>query len=214
MTDSDDVVISKEEAELAYLIAKTRLTAAQADEAEDMLRWKSIQYGRREYTISDGIDAVEAYKYRTLLTGWLDFNPETEITVWINSGGGIVFDGLGIYDWTKEQTDRGAKITTRVYGWAGSMAGILLQMGSRRLITPNGHIMIHEAKSLIQSSMTASQMKQQEKFLTSLQERCLNILAERSTLSTDEIATKSEHINWYVNADEAVELGFVDDIVR
>ena len=93
---------------------------------------------------------------------------------------------------------------------AASMGGVLLQAGTRRIMAPQSSLLIHEAQ--FNTSGSFGQVEDQVDYVKKLQERILDILAERSTLSKRQIKTRWLRKNWWLMADEALELGFVDAI--
>lgn len=136
--------------------------------------------------------------------------PGEPITVLLNSPGGSVFAGLSIFDTLLALRQAGHEVTTIGYGYAASMGGILLQAGDVRMMSPNSFLMIHEVSSGVRG--TVSDVEDQTKFMQKLQNRALDILSERSTLSRETIKRKSKRTDWWMDAGEALEAGFIDDI--
>jgi ATP-dependent Clp protease protease subunit len=93
---------------------------------------------------------------------------------------------------------------------AASMGGILLQAGSHRVLAPNAYMLIHEVSSLAWGG--ASELEDEVAFVKRLQDRILDILAERSTMTRQQIARKWKRKDWWLDAPEALRLGFVDEI--
>ena len=141
---------------------------------------------------------------------WSRRNPESPIKIVFNSPGGSVFAGMALYDFLQELREKGHHITTEARGYSASMAGILLQAGDERVIGANAHIMIHEISSVALGK--ASELEDELKLVEKLQEKSLNILAERSTMSKAQIKRKWKRKDWWLDAQEAVELGFADRI--
>jgi ATP-dependent protease ClpP protease subunit len=97
-------------------------------------------------------------------------------------------------------------------GMAANMVAVLLQMGQKRLITPNTFIMIHEVSQIAVGKL--SEIIDAAKFGSRIQERLRSILADRSTLSVPQIKTRWSRKDWSLDAGEAVKLGFADGIVE
>ena len=93
---------------------------------------------------------------------------------------------------------------------AASMAGILLQSGNKRVIGQNAYILIHEVSDV--AAGTTSEIEDELKLTKRLQKRLVGILAERSTMSEQQIEKKWKKNDWWLDANEAVELGFADEI--
>jgi ATP-dependent Clp endopeptidase proteolytic subunit ClpP len=144
------------------------------------------------------------------LGAWSRRDPGSDITIVFNSPGGDVFDGLALYDYIRELSDKGHKITTAARGMAASMGGILLQAGDERLMGPNCYLMIHEVSTFGLGKV--SDIEDEVELAKRLQKRLLGILAERSTMTVKQIESKWKRRDWWVSAIEAVDLGFADRI--
>src|SRR5688572_11420967 len=103
------------------------------------------------------------------------------ITVYINSAGGNVTDGLAIHDSIRHIVSRGIEVTIIVQGMAYSMGSIVLQAASegKRVAFPHSWIMIHEPAKWAgwQSTTAAAQQLEQ---LKQMQDQIYNILSSRS----------------------------------
>ena len=133
------------------------------------------------------------------------------ITVWFNSPGGYVVDGLALYDYMVALRDgQGIHFTTVALGEAASMAGVLLQAGTTRLVAPHAGLLIHEVSGAAIGK--TSELEDEIAYTKRIQKRLLAILAERSTLTVQAIARKWKKTDWWLEAEEAVELGFADGV--
>lgn len=141
---------------------------------------------------------------------WSRRSPGSDITVVLNSPGGGVTAGLALYDFIGELKAKGHQVTTETRGYAASMGGVLLQAGHERVIGPNAYLMIHEVSDLGIGKL--SELKDQVEFAERLQERLLDILAERSTMTKQAIRRKWKRKDWWLDAEEAVKHGFADRI--
>lgn len=136
---------------------------------------------------------------------------ERPIQLIFNSPGGNVFAGLALYDALKDiQNKEHVEIVTVARGMAASMAGILLQAGSKRIISENSWILIHEVSDI--ASGTTSELEDEVMLTKRLQKRLINILAERSTMTDKQIDKKWKRKDWWLEAQEAVDLGFADEV--
>ncbi len=137
-------------------------------------------------------------------------DPECDITMIIDSPGGGIIEGFHLFDTMLWMRDQGHGITTVASGMAASMGGVLLQAGSKRIMTPQASMLIHEAQFIAMGSW--GDVEDEVEYVRKLQDRILSILAERSTLSKRQIKTRWKRKNWWLMAPEALEHGFVDAI--
>lgn len=136
--------------------------------------------------------------------------PGQDLCIVLNSPGGQVIAGLGLYDHIKELRRRGHHVTVKVRGMAASMGGILLQSGDKRVIGPEAMVLIHEVSSGTIGRL--HDMADSVEFTKRLWSKLRNILAERSKLTPEEIDKRAYKFDWWLDAKEAVELGFADEI--
>lgn len=136
--------------------------------------------------------------------------PGAPITVVFNSPGGVVTDGFTLYDFLRELSKRGHHITTKCMGAAASMGAILMQAGDTRVMTPNSFMMVHEISG--QNEGTLAEMKDTLAIVNRFQDKALNILTAKSNMSKRTLSNKWKKTDWYMDADEALKLGFIDAI--
>lgn len=136
-------------------------------------------------------------------------NPGKEITFYINSPGGYVTSGMVIYD-TMQMIE--SPVSTICMGLAASMGSILLSGGEkgRRKIFPHGRVMIHQP-SLGGFQGTASDIEIQTKEILKTKELGARILAENCG-QTFEKVMKDFNRDFWLNAQESLEYGIVDEI--
>lgn len=139
---------------------------------------------------------------------YLDSVGNEPITMYINSPGGSVSAGLGIYD-TMKSLD--SKVVTVCIGQAASMGAILLSGGEpgMRYILPHSQVMVHQPSGGIGGQ--ASDILIVASHIETLRNTLNEILAENCNQSTSEIA-KSTDRDYWMNAAEAVQFGIVDKI--
>jgi ATP-dependent Clp endopeptidase proteolytic subunit ClpP len=160
------------------------------------------------YTFYSAVDADSVRECMSELGLWSRRDPGSPITVVFNSPGGSVLDGLALFDYLRQLRQAGHHVTTVALGRAASMGAVLLQAGDRRLIGENAFMLVHEVSHL--SAGKVSEMEDNVDFTRRLQKRLLTILASRSTLSDAQIARRWARKEWWLDASEAVELGFAD----
>ena len=137
-------------------------------------------------------------------------NPEKDIYFYINSPGGVVSAGLAIYDtmqFIKPQ------VSTLCVGQAASMGSFLLAAGApgKRFALPNSRIMIHQPLGGFQGQ--ASDIEIHAKEILYLKGRLNELLAQHTGKSVGEIEKDTDRDN-FMNAQEAVTYGLVDEVLR
>ncbi len=144
------------------------------------------------------------------LTMWHRLEPKCDMTFIINSPGGDIIAGFHLYDTLRWFADKGHHIITVGLGMAASMGGVILQAGDTRIMGPRSSLLIHEAQFLVGGSMGT--IEDEVAFVKSLQQRILKIFADRSTLTEAQIKTRWTRKNWWLDAEESLKLGFVDEV--
>jgi ATP-dependent Clp protease protease subunit len=136
------------------------------------------------------------------------------ITVYINSAGGNVTDGLAIHDSIRHIISRGIDVTVIVQGMAYSMGSIVLQAASagHRLAFPHSWIMIHEPAKWAGWQSTTAAAQHLER-LKQMQDQIYSILSTRSGKPLRQIIRDTKRTDLYLDAQSAVEYGLIDAIV-
>ena len=136
-------------------------------------------------------------------------DPDKDISLYIHSPGGYISSGLAIYD--TMQLIR-SDVSTICVGMAASMATVLLCAGAKgkRYALPNSTIHIHQAEGGV--SGQASDIEIAAREILRNQEIIRNILAKHTGQPVERIARDSDR-NFYMNADQAMEYGIVDEIL-
>ena len=137
-------------------------------------------------------------------------DPKKEIYLYINSPGGLVTAGLGIYD-TMQYVK--PDISTLCIGQAASMGSFLLAAGTKgkRFSLPNSRIMVHQPSAGFQGQATDIEIHANE--VLSLKKRLNEIYSKHTGKTVDEIKTALERDN-FMTADAAKSFGLVDEVVE
>lgn len=137
------------------------------------------------------------------------------ITLYINSAGGNVTDGLAIHDAVREIVSRGIEVTIVVQGMAYSMGSVVLQAASdgRRLSYPHSWIMIHEPAKWAGWQSTSAAAQHLDR-LKQMQAQIYQILATRSGKPLQKIIRDTKRTDFYLDAKKALEYGLVDGVVE
>ena len=137
-------------------------------------------------------------------------DPKKEIYLYINSPGGLVTAGLGIYD-TMQYVK--PDISTLCIGQAASMWSFLLSAGKKgkRFSLPNSRIMVHQPSAGFQGQATDIEIHANE--VLSLKKRLNEIYSKHTGKSVDEIKSALERDN-FMTADAAKSFGLIDEVVE
>ena len=150
----------------------------------------------------------------SLITAQLLFleseNPKKDISLYINSPGGLVTSGLGIYD-TMQYIK--PDVTTLCIGQAASMGSFLLAAGAKgkRFSLPNSRIMVHQPSAGYQGQATDIEIHANE--VSSLKKRLNEIYSKHTGKSVDEVKAALERDN-FMTAEVAKDFGLIDEVVE
>jgi ATP-dependent Clp protease protease subunit len=135
-------------------------------------------------------------------------NPKKDISLYINSPGGIVTSGLAIYDTMQYIRP---KIATICLGQAASMGSLLLCAGEKgmRFTTPNSRVMVHQPSGGAQGQATDIQIQAKE--IQSLKDRLNEIYVKHTGQTVKAIETALDRDN-FMSAEEAKKFGLIDEI--
>src|SRR5436309_1501215 len=133
-----------------------------------------------------------------------------DISIYINSGGGVVTAGLAIYDTMQFLT---CDVTTYCLGMAASMAAVLLCAGTKgkRFALPNADIMIHQVSGGAQGQ--ASDVERQVDYMFKLKKRIIKIISQHTGRSEEQVRLDSDR-DYYMSAAEARDYGLVDEVIK
>ncbi len=137
-------------------------------------------------------------------------DPKKDIYLYINSPGGLVTSGLGIYD-TMQYIK--PDVSTLCIGQAASMGSFLMAAGTKgkRFSLPNSRIMVHQPSAGFQGQATDIEIHANE--VLSLKKRLNEIYSKHTGKSVDEIKSALERDN-FMTADSAKSFGLIDQVVE
>ena len=130
-----------------------------------------------------------------------------DVTVFINSPGGDVFAASQIYTMLRNHS---GKVTVKIDGIAASAASVVAMAGEETLISPTGMLMCHNPMTCAMGNK--ADMEKAIALLDEVKESIINAYAEKSHLSRNKIARLMDEETW-MNAEKALQLGFVDGIL-
>jgi len=189
-----------------------RLIAELIDAVKAALKKEQSERLRDVYLVGD-IDKDTA---RTAIERIRELASEsrTPITLYLNTAGGNVTDGLALHDAILQIVAQGLEVTIVVQGMAYSMGSVVLQSASpgRRLCFPHSWIMIHEPAKWAgwQSTTAAAQHLDR---LKQMQSQIYRILSSRSGKPLRQIIRDTKRNDFYLDATRALEYGLVDQVL-
>tara|TARA_Y100000588_G_scaffold390437_1_gene495912 strand:+ start:8939 stop:9670 length:732 start_codon:yes stop_codon:yes gene_type:complete len=201
----------KTEAEATKAEMDANLSAMELEKARrSFLREKSHDEENRLYRFSGSVSEASVKKCMVKLTEWSRLEPKCDIEIVFSSPGGSIIDGFELFDFVQELRTKGHKITTGSLGMAASMAGILLQAGDVRWIGHQSWMMIHRAA--FGAIGKTYEVEDEVKLVKRIEDRILDIFTSRSKLTRQKLRRNWDRKDWWIDADECVKVGLVDEI--
>jgi ATP-dependent Clp protease, protease subunit len=189
-----------------------RLIAELIDAVRSQLRKEQGDKLRDVYLIGD----IEKDTARTCIERLRELanDGSKPITIYINSAGGNVTDGLAIHDSIRHVVSKGIEVTIIVQGMAYSMGSIVLQAASdgRRFAFPHSWIMIHEPAKWAGWQSTTAAAQHLER-LKQMQDQIYRILSSRSGKPLRQIIKDTKRTDFYLDAQKALDYGLIDAVV-
>ncbi|MCX7784739.1 MAG: ATP-dependent Clp endopeptidase proteolytic subunit ClpP [candidate division WOR-3 bacterium] len=138
-------------------------------------------------------------------------DPDKDISLYINSPGGIVSSGLAIYDTIQYIRP---KVSTICMGMAASLAALLLAAGekNKRFALPHSRIMIHQPE-VSGLSGQATDIEIHAKEILRLKQQLAELLAKHTNQPIEKILSDSDR-NYFMSAQEAKEYGIIDEVIE
>lgn len=162
-------------------------------------------------TLFGPVDEHSSYSVVTQLLYLDTLEDEEPIKLYINSPGGSIYAGLAIHDTIKNMT---RKVDTVAFGMAASMGAFLLSSGTgTRSAMPNTRIMIHSASSGMEGTVHDMMIDLEETKL--LNNQLMQYMADYSNgkVTYEEVFELTKR-DKYLSADESVELGLIDKVIK
>ena len=199
----DDVIKAQSQYLNPYILEERQLNVTQMDVFSRLMMDRIIFLGT---PIDDYVANVIQAQLLFLDTS----DPGKDISIYLNSPGGSVHAGLGIYD-TMQYI--GSDVATICTGMAASMAAVLLVAGEKgkRSALPHSRVMIHQPMGGMQGQ--ASDMEINYKQIMLLRDELYQIISDHSGQSFEKIMKDSDRDYWMTSA-EALEYGMIDQVLR
>lgn len=158
----------------------------------------------------DGNPVQDGYIVASELLADLDaLATKDNITIHINSVGGDLYAGVAIYNRLKELP---ANITTINDGLAASAASLIFQAGDTRKVNAGSNLMVHQAMGFLFGYYQLFDLQQVSKQLRAANKTAINVYAEASGRSTDEMKRLVDAETW-LTGQEAVDAGLADEVI-
>jgi ATP-dependent Clp protease, protease subunit len=190
-----------------------RLLLDVIDAVKGILRKEQTDRLRDVYLIGD----IEKDTARAVIERLRELANDNDrpITLYINSAGGNVTDGLAIHDAIRQIVHHGIGVTIIVQGMAYSMGSVVLQAASegRRLSLPHSWIMIHEPAKWAGWQSTSAAAQHLDR-LKQMQGQIYEILANRSGRPLQKIIRDTKRTDFYLDAKKALEYGLIDGVLE
>ena len=183
-----------------YIIEERKLNVATMDVFSRLMMDRIIFIGT---SIDD--DVANVIQAQLLYLQSLD--DKADISLYLNTPGGIVSAGLGIYDTMQIISP---KVNTICTGLAASMGSILLSAGEKRSILPHARVMIHQPLGGVTGQACDIIIEAEE--IKKCRDELCNILAEHTKQPFDKVFQDMDRDHWFT-AQEAVDYGLVDKIL-
>lgn len=185
-----------------YILEERQLNVTQMDVFSRLMMDRIIFLGTQ---VSD--QSANIIQAQMLYLDSVD--PEKDISLYINSPGGSVYAGLGIYD-TMQYVN--SDVSTICTGMAASMAAVLLVAGQsgKRFALPHSRVMIHQPMGGIQGQASDIEITARE--ILKLKEELYKIISDHSGQPFDKVEKDSDRDYWMI-ASEAKEYGMIDKIL-
>jgi ATP-dependent Clp protease protease subunit len=198
----DDYVSVQNQYLNPYILEERQLNVTQMDVFSRLMMDRIIFLGTP-------IDDYTANTLQAQLLYLDSADPGKDISIYLNSPGGSVSAGLGIYDTMQFVTSPVATICT---GMAASMAAVLLVAGAegKRSALPHSRVMIHQPLGGVQGQ--ASDIEIEAREIQKLKKELYQIIADHSHTPYDKVWADSDR-NYWMTAEEAREYGMIDQVL-
>lgn len=199
----DDIVSTQAQYVNPYILEERQLNVTQMDVFSRLMMDRIIFLGTQ-------IDDYAANIMQAQLLYLDNSDPGKDISIYINSPGGSVYAGLGIYD-TMQFV--GSDVSTICTGIAASMAAVLLVAGKegKRSILPHSRVMIHQPMGGAEGQASDIEITARE--IQKLKKELYTIIADHSHQTYDKVWADSDRDYW-MTSQEALEYGMVDKILN
>lgn len=173
-------------------------------------RFEALMTEDGEEGVIEIYDIIGSYEtnFRTVSDALKRMSNASQITVRINSPGGLVFDGFAIYNALRAH---GAHIRVEIMGLAASAASVIAMAGDQIAIADNGFLMIHNASAVTWGN--ARDMVKTADMLAKIDKAIIATYARRTGMKGDKLAALLDAETW-LDAEDAVSMKFADETLE
>ena len=198
----DDVMRAQAQYLNPYILEERQLNVTQMDVFSRLMMERIIFLGTQ-------VDDYSANTIQAQLLYLDSVDPGKDISIYINSPGGSVTAGLGIYDTMQFISSDVATLCT---GMAASMAAVLLVAGKegKRSALKHSRVMIHQPLGGVQGQ--ASDIEIEAREIQKFKKELYNIISEHSHQPFDKVWNDSDR-NYWMTSEEAKEYGMIDEVL-
>ena len=199
----DDVLKAQSQYLNPYILEERQLNVTQMDVFSRLMMDRIIFLGTQ-------IDDYTANTLQAQLLYLDSVDNGKDISIYINSPGGSVYAGLGIYD---TMQFIGSKVATICTGMAASMGAVLLVAGEKgmRAALPHSRVMIHQPLGGIQGQASDIEITARE--ILKLKDELYQIISDHSGQTMEKIRQDADRDYW-MTAEEALQYGMIDKVYR
>jgi len=217
--EARDSLVQKELAQAAHMHVETAINEQQLEllKLDVQIRQENYNFEKAKsfhnqfYLFAEAVDLRNVTNCIGELGVWDRLEPTCDIEIAFHSPGGAVLPGMALFDFIS-RLKRTHRITTSVLGFSASMAAILLQAGSHRIVGGETSIMLHELTGGAVGRI--ADIEDTTAFLRKIQDRVINLFLERSGGRIDrDTFLQNWKREWWLNAEEMVRWGFADEVV-
>ncbi len=209
--DKSIVLFEKEKVSLEQSKISLELKKLELEAEQEEIEIRNCKDDRNFlYRFNDKVSSESVKKCMETLTEWHRLEQGYAIEIIFSSPGGSIIDGFELFDFLQDLRYQGHHITTGTLGYAASMAGVLLQAGDVRWVGQQAWVMIHRAA--FGASGKTFEIEDEVRFIQRIEDRILDIFTSRSKLSKSKIKKNWDRKDWWLSADQTMEMGLVDEI--
>ena len=163
------------------------------------------------YLFSDATDLRNVTNCIEVLGIWHRLAPTCDIEIAFHSSGGSVMAGMMLFDFIS-RLKATHKVTTSVLGYSASMAAILLQAGTHRVVGKETFVLLHEITG--QAVGKVGEIEDTAGFLKKIQQHVISIFLARSGGRIErEVFEKNWAREWWLDSEEMVRWGLADEVI-
>ena len=166
---------------------------------------------QRMYPFVGEINEISVGDCLSALLVWDKLYPKEDMEIILNSPGGSLIHGLFLFDGIKRVRSLEHKVTITAMGMAASMAAIVLQAATERVMGRETWMLMHEVSFGAKGKI--GEVEDYTTWVNMAQERIINILIERSNLTKAKIRAGWKRKDWWIDSNECLRLGLVDKVV-